>query len=255
MSTDLLETVRREASIAGFNLTGVAVVADFDAAAPPEHRIRMVLDDAGWRSVIVVGSGGRSFWEIFKGRVAGARPEELAAADGSIDAYSRAVLPRLATELNDAGARVRTVFPFKAPGPSLSFRRLAEQAGFGSADTVLSILLHPVFGPWVSVRGALVTDADLPAAGPLHDFDPCGDCHRPCAAACPIDTFAGASWNWSACLHFRVLEAGCPSACLARRACVWGAEQQYSEEEYSYRHAFEPSSKPHPRPAYKRRRG
>ncbi len=254
MRSDLLESVRREASHAGFNLTGVAAVANFDAAAPPAHRVRTVPQDAGWRSVIVVGSGGRSFWEIFKGRVAGARPDELAAADGSIDAYSRAVLPRLATELRDAGARVRTVFPFMAPGPGLSYRRLAEQAGFGSADTVLSILLRPVFGPWVSVRGALVTDADLPATGPLHDFDPCSDCHRRCAAACPIDTFAGASWDWSACLQFRVLEVGCPSACLARRACVWGAAHQYSDEEYSDRHALEPRSKTHPRHASKRRR-
>lgn len=83
MKTELLESIRREASKAGFNLTGVASVADFDAAAPADHRIRTVLDDAGWRSVIVVGSGGRSFWEIFKGRVSGARSEELAVADGT----------------------------------------------------------------------------------------------------------------------------------------------------------------------------
>ena len=87
MSTDLLESVWREASKARFNLTGVASVAEFDAAAPPDHLIRTVLDDAGWRSMIVVGSGGRSFWEIFNGRVSGPRPEELAEADGSIDAY------------------------------------------------------------------------------------------------------------------------------------------------------------------------
>ena len=164
------------------------------------------------------------------------------------------VLPRFATELLGAGMRVRMVFPFMAPGRRLSFRHLAEQAGFGSAGTVLSILLHPVFGPWVSVRGALVTDADLTATGPLRDFDPCGDCHPPCAASCPIDSFAGAIWDWDACSRFRVLEAGCPSTCLARRACVWGVAQQYSEKEYSYRHALEPAAETHLRREFDRGR-
>ncbi|MBM4437989.1 MAG: hypothetical protein FJ029_12340 [Actinobacteria bacterium] len=236
----MVEALPALASAAGFNLVGVVAVEAFDAAAPPESRIRTVLGNDGVRSVIVIGCGGTGFWEIFKGRRPGARPDELAAADGSIDAYSRPVVNRLAHEVNAQGAAAEPVFPFAHPGRSLSFRRLAEYAGFGTAGTVLTILLYPTYGPWVSLRGAIATDALLPAMGPLDGFDPCLGCPRPCAAACPAVTFDGPSWDWDACLRYRVIDDGCPTGCLARLACPIGAHSRYSGEEYAYRHAFAP---------------
>jgi hypothetical protein len=238
--SDLLESTERSAAAAGFNLVAVVDVEAFDAAAPPEHGIRRVLDDPELRSVIVIGSGGTTFWEIFKGRRPGARLEELEAAGGSIDAYSRLVIPRLAAGLEEAGARAHVLYSFDGSGRQMSFRRLAEFAGFGTTDTVLTMLIHPTYGPWVSIRGALATDAALPTGGPLQDFRPCEGCPRPCVAACPIGTFDGPAWDWDSCLRYRVLEDGCPTACLSRRACVVGVAHQYSEEEYSYRHAFFP---------------
>lgn len=240
-SAAILDAVKRDAGLAGFNLAGVVDVGAFDAAAPAPYRIRTVLTAPSVRSLIVIGSGGRAFWEAFKGRVQGARPDELAAANGSIDAYSRLVVDRLAGQLAANGVDARAVFPFEAPGRSLSFRRLAEYAGFGTADTALTILLHPAYGPWVSIRGAIGADFALPATGPLDGFDPCHGCPRPCAAACPARTFEGASWDWDGCLRHRVIDDGCAGGCHARMACVVGVSHQYSVEEYRYRHAFAPS--------------
>ena len=239
-TADLLESTERSAAAAGFNLIGVVDVEAFDAAAPPEHGVGRRLGAPHLRSVIVIGSGGPVFWDVFKGRCPGARREELEAAGGSIDAYSRLVIPRLAAGLRRAGARAQVLFSFEGAGRQMSFRRLAEYAGFGTTDTVLTMLIHPTYGPWVSIRGALAIDAALPPGGPLAGFRPCEGCPRPCVAACPIGTFDGSGWDWESCLRYRVLEDGCPTACLSRRACVVGAAHQYSEEEYSYRHAFFP---------------
>jgi hypothetical protein len=236
------ETVGREATIAGFNLVGAAAVDLFDSRAPAGHRVRDQLPDSAYKSIIVVGSGGPSFWSIFKGRAGHASPDEIEAAGGSINAYSRVVFGRLANEMRSSGVAAEVLFPFEGAGRQLSFRRLAESAGFGTADTVLTILLHPEYGPWVSVRGAIAVDAELAPTGPIARFDPCEGCHRPCAAACPIGSFDGPTWDYEASLRYRVMEDGCPTACLSRRACVIGREHQYSVEEYSYRHAFFPET-------------
>ncbi len=239
-SPDPFETVATEAARAGFNLCGVVSIDDFDAAAPTEHRIQTVLGDRSSRSIIILGSGGPVFWEIFKGRQPGARPDDLAEANGSIDAYSRPVIKRLTHQLHECGVSAHAIHPFEGPGRQLSFRRLAERAGFGTAYTVLGVVIHPEYGPWVSVRGAIVTDAVLSPSATFDDFDSCNGCHRPCATACPVHSFDGSSWDVRACLSYRVLEAGCPTACFSRVACPVGAAQRYADEEYAYRHVFEP---------------
>ena len=91
---------------------------------------------------------------------------------------------------------------------------------------------------YVSLRGAILTDLDLPPSPRDPSFRPCAACGRPCVAACPIDTFAGGHWDFVGCVRYRLFEDGCPDGCLSRRACVVGHDQQYSHEEYSYRHFF-----------------
>ena len=72
----------------------------------------------------------------------------------------------------------------------------------------------------------------------LKEFDPCPSCDKPCIAACPENTISETGWDWEACMKYRMKEPVCSSNCASRRACPYGKETQYSEEQLEYHHNF-----------------
>jgi epoxyqueuosine reductase QueG len=154
-----------------------------------------------------------------------------------VDDHTRATLDLEAAALAAAlpQARFRTLFPFDDPAPRVSFLRLAEEAGLGTTDTVLGLLLHPEFGPWVSLRACLLTDLDLPAGGRLLDFRPCDGCPRPCLEACPARVLNAFGWDHAACFEYRRRGPNCLDGCSPRIACPVGAAHRYGPEEMRHR--------------------
>ncbi|MBI4615315.1 MAG: hypothetical protein HY720_16990 [Planctomycetes bacterium] len=257
----------------GFNLTGVASAARFDSLAPPGRRLRDRW--AGVRSAVVFATGGHAFWDEVLPRALGRSPaglddpiddysrhiglETLAIVrrhgargkcchpfggeEGEGAAGTRRATGdgRRGTELPNP--KPRTPSPGRggsSPPPdeaaAISFPRLAEAAGLGAARTVLGILIHPVYGPWVSLRGALLVDEDLEPT-PAADFDPCPACEKPCLAACPVSAFhPELPWDAGACAAHLAASEECHAGCLSRMACVVGPEHRYSPAEYRHRH-------------------
>ena len=234
----VLDQLISTAARAGFNLVGSGSAARFDERSPEGYSLSGAVKLSGPRTVVMIGSGGPGFWRTFKKTPSTADPDELRRAGGSIDSYSTMVVPRLAEIVGAAGAECEVLYPFGRPTQTVSFRRLAEHCGFGTADTVLGTVIHPEFGPWVSLRGALVTDLKLPETPRLEGYDPCTGCARPCVEACPIGTYDSGSWDFASCVRYRLFESGCPTGCLSRLACVVGRDERYSAEEYGYRHEF-----------------
>jgi len=68
------------------------------------------------------------------------------------------------------------------PLRSVSFKRLAQLAGFGNFGKN-ALIIHPTLGPWIRFAGVL-TNADLKADRPFEQ-DLCGDCEE-CVRACPV---------------------------------------------------------------------
>ncbi len=158
------------------------------------------------RSAIVVASGGRSLWDAFS------RSPEFAATADPLDAYTRRVTEAAVAELPDGA---RALFSFERRGDEYAdFVELGRVAGLG-APSRLGLLLHPIYGPWLSLRAIVLTRAqwEIGAGGP-RDFDPCRDCPAPCEAA-GRDPVA------------------------RRRACVIGPDHAYSEAALAHhtRHA------------------
>jgi epoxyqueuosine reductase QueG len=225
-----LEALRAAAANWGLNLLGVVDAERYDARAPAPHRISDVWPAA--RTAVVIGSAGPAFWDRFIARVRGTGP--IAAGPDPLDAHTVDIVEPLAQMVRAQGHTVRAVYPFYgAAGHSLSFQKLSIEAGFG-VDSVLGLVLHPKYGPWVAARAALLTDALLPASGPLSGFDPCGPCPAPCITACPGSAFPERRWSAPRCLEAkRALEA-CRASCSARLHCVYGREHRYAREEMAY---------------------
>jgi epoxyqueuosine reductase QueG len=118
---------------------------------------------------------------------------------------------------------------------------LGRAAGLGAASR-LGLLLHPEFGPWMSLRAVVLTPLELPESGPLTDFDPCGGCAAPCASACRGSAIADDRFDVARCAATRLREAGCRSRCDARRACVIGPEHGYAAAAEAHHMAALPGS-------------
>ena len=174
-------------------------IAVYDAAVPAAWRSAALAPDA--RTAIVVGSGGRALWDAF------ARAPEFALAADPLDAYTRRVVSAAAAALDPESA---AAFAFEQRASAFAdFVELGRLAGLG-APSRLRLLLHPLYGPWISLRAIVLTRRDwenrLEAS---LAWDPCRDCPAPCEAAGPDFT-------------------------ARRRACVVGPEHVYSDAQLDH---------------------
>jgi hypothetical protein len=211
----------RELAAAGLNLQACLPVARYDACVPPAWRSQAVA--RATRSVLLLAAGGRALFAAFA-----SAPEARLPVD-PLDAYTRRVVEAVARRLD-----AHPLFAFeRRDGAFADFVALGRAAGLG-APSRLGLLLHPVYGPWLSLRALLLTPLALPASPPLVDFDPCAGCAAPCAAACPGAALPATGFDVGRCAVTRRERAGCRQRCDARRACVVGPE-----------HAYEPAAEAH----------
>jgi hypothetical protein len=218
----------------GLNLLGATPAADYDTRVPDRWAIGPAAPEV--RTLIVIGNGGGAFWEAYQGRIA--RDPAAAEAPDPLDAFTRSVVEDAVAPLRaELGGSVSIVYPFDVVPPVLSFMHLAECAGLGS-PSLLGILVHPVYGPWMALRAALLLPyacADMPR--PADGFDPCPTCiERPCIAACPGGAIGPGGWDIPRCGAHRLSGTGdgCDAGCHARIACVLGPEHRYPPEALAF---------------------
>jgi hypothetical protein len=214
----------------GLNLVGVARVADYDAGVAPERRLSARAP--GSRSAVVVGSGGAAFWHAYR-RFCAAHPRHETRAD-PLDDYTRHAVRTACAPFLERGP-VHVVHPFGFAADGVSFPRLAELAGLGRRSLV-GVLVHPVFGPWIALRAALLVPVELDAPRPAEGFDPCPACvERPCIATCPGGAVGAAGWDVPRCAAARSAEVDpCAGACHARVTCVLGRAHRYPSDALAY---------------------
>lgn len=207
---------------AGLGLRGALSAADYDARVPSAWRCARLLPDA--RSAVVVGSGGRSLWRAARGTGA------LAQSDDLLDAHTEQALAACVAALRDAGEPAVAVFAHERRGDAYAdFVLLAHAAGLG-APSRLGLLVHPRYGPWLSLRAVLLSRLSWPASGPLTRFDPCRGCPAPCATACHGAAVGPDAFLLPRCAATRAREPRCASRCDARHACVLGQAHAYPAE-------------------------
>ncbi len=211
---------------AGFNLVGSLTIPRYDSLV--SEAWRGAWKGAPARSALVVASGGRALFSAFA-----ASPESTLPGD-PLDAYTRRVVDRAADRL---GGAARAIYAFeKRGGVYADFVALAEASGLG-APSRLGLLLHPKFGPWLSIRAILFAETEFPETPPRSDFAPCTGCPAPCATACHgrAVSAGSAAFDVSACRVTRASHAfqggpdrPCALRCDARRACVVGPDHAYT---------------------------
>ena len=206
-------------SAAGFNALGVLEASRFNALVPPPFHLDLLFPLA--RSALVLGAGGRALFDAFE------RSPEAAFTPDPLDAYTRRVANAGAAWPGLGAARALFAFE-RREGLFADFVALGQAAGLG-APSRLGLLVHPIYGPWLSLRAVLLCEQALVPTPPRLDFTPCEGCPAPCAAACHGEALAGMRFNTSACHRTRLQDPACKERCDARRACVFGREHVYRE--------------------------
>jgi epoxyqueuosine reductase len=241
--TDIIGAIRAAGVRHGLNLVAAIRADRYDSAVAPAMRTTAVtsieIPAAGMpatpRSIVVVGNGGGDFWSAFSA-FAERNPGWRERAN-PLDDFTREIVEReIAPVVRESGVRCVAVYPFVQAGPSLNFIELARLAGLGG-PSIIGVVLHPVYGPWIAFRAALIVDVEIDWAGPAIGFDPCPGCvPRSCITACPASAVAFPSgWDIPKCLTHRVeVEADCAPRCHARAGCVIGPEHRYPEDELAY---------------------
>jgi hypothetical protein len=234
-TASLVTALGARCAAAGFDVLGAAPVAAYDALVGPAHALAPSY--SAFPTALVVGNGGGALWRAFRRHVA-AHPGEGALPD-PVDSYTRReVDAAVAATLGAAAIPHRVLYAFRFPDDPVSFRRLGEAAGLGS-PSLLGLLVHPVYGPWMALRAAVLVpfavDLDRPAAG----FDPCPACvERACMPACPAGAVDGGGWDVPRCAAHRARpEDACAPRCHARFDCVVGRAHRYPHEALAYHQA------------------
>lgn len=232
--TTLLARIKTALQPRGFNLIGTAEATDYDRLVPPQYRVSSLFP-AG-KTLIVIGNGGGDLWRAFQ-IYCTAHPDYMQEHDHPLDDYTVEIIEGfLSPLLSQAGVGHHYLYPFRFTTEPVSFMHLAQAAGMAE-PSILGVVLHPVFGPWIALRAAVFVDIDLYEPPPAPDFDPCPSCtERPCITACPgraVNIESG--WDIPACVHHRLrVEGDCIDLCYARYECIYGREHRYPLDELRY---------------------
>lgn len=209
-----LDEINTAANAAGFSFGGAFHPASDDLPAG---------DVAG--TIIMLAFGAKE-WPAF------AAAAEF--SDGKahpLDRWSYRVVTALARDLG-----AKPYFPFTAP--LMPFMRWAQKAE-AVASSEIGMLIHPDFGLWRAWRGALALQETIRLPARDSRPRPCDSCRdKPCLTSCPVSAMKGGGvYEEPVCgAHIRRPEgAECMSTgCLARRACLVGADHQYTPEQAAF---------------------
>jgi hypothetical protein len=232
---DTFGNIKSLLSESGFNIFLKIRALDYDGQVKPERKAGRIMDGA--KSIVLVGFGGNAFWKIFNAYL-DKNPDFRERDTDLIDNYTTLNMSQTGELLDGAEVGYALAYPFGENALGLDFVTLGKLGGAG-VGSLLGILINPVFGTWISLRGAILTDAEFSEYDrPLDGFDPCPSCQKPCITACPAHTVSESGWDWQACMEWRMETDVCSAHCASRVACPWGSGERYSPGQMAYHHSF-----------------
>jgi methylmalonic aciduria homocystinuria type C protein len=218
---EIAARVAPECAAAGFDLLQPFRVEWYNGAVEVGHR----LPDFGRPGALGLLIGHtRALWAPFVAAIR--RDPDLRDDPNPLERYTE---ERVGTALRSLSQLWEARWAHEPPPRQVAMQRLGHVSGLAHRSAAF-LNVHPVYGPWIALRAAVVVDVDGPS-GPAPDPPcPCTDCPHACvpqferaAAALRQRGFdqpgLGETWRlWLA----------------VRDACPLGREYRYGEEQIAY---------------------
>lgn len=228
---DITEALASELASPGFELLGCVAVDAYNAALE-EPLASYRLPDLGVAQALVVLVGNtRALWPRF---LAAYASTSLGRELHPLDAYSRLHIGPAAARVADRfGVAHALRYSFDPVPHAVAVQRLAVVSGAAEASPV-GLCVHPVHGPWFSLRAALVFAVDGPPARVAPPT--CSRCvERPCIAArARAIAASGVPAEQITC---EIFTAQWPAWLAVRDACPIGRAARYSDQQIRYHYA------------------
>ncbi|MGB0384621.1 MAG: hypothetical protein ACPGWR_07335 [Ardenticatenaceae bacterium] len=215
-------------SEAGLNLYAV-----LDCGSLPED-VALMMREQGIRleeysRLVLLGHGGRRMWEALN--EFGKPPHD------PVDTYS---LRMTKVFIDDYLGSPRHMMLYPLLPIMISLQRLGELAGW-SHPSPLALGINEQYGIWFAYRSAFLTALPLPLTDDQLTQSPCDSCYdKPCISACPSGAVQGVhQFDIYTCSDFRIIQdSPCQDRCLARMACPYAPQHQYTLEQIRYHYGL-----------------
>lgn len=225
---DITDALEEELSSPGFELLGCVAVDAYNAALEDGLASYRLPDLALPGALVVLVGNTRRLWPRFLEAYA---RTALRDEPHPLDAYSRLHIGGAAARVAERFGRAHALrYSFDPLPQAVAVQRLAVVSGAAEASPV-GLCVHPVHGPWFSLRAALVFDIEgPPARAAAATCSRCSD--RPCVPA--RERAIAASGVPAAAITREHFAAQWPAWLAIRDACPIGRDARYSDQQIRY---------------------
>lgn len=214
------------------NDAGLNCHAVFDIASlsPEAHEMLIARcpQALNYRQLILIGHGGRQFWQSLSATDAVISTE---AGNHPVDDFTVSIV-RQFFESECSGADYEIMYP---GAYTVSLQELGKLAGWHHASPFM-VGINATFGSWFAYRAMILANTNLPTSTPVKTTSPCHDCSsKICIQSCPAQALDGGEFHLLKCVSYRQLEnSRCKETCVARVSCPVASEHRYSEQQIHY---------------------
>lgn len=209
----------------GFNMQSVFAVRSLpESVLSTLRKHSKECADSG--SLLMVGNGGRQFWERFEqASVEGANP---------VDDYTKNQLTHYLQE-SWPNRACQFLYPGNLP---LDLQALGRRAGWHH-DSPMKVGINARWGTWYAYRALIWVSGEISQTKAVVSDSPCASCiDHPCVASCPADALGAAERMLSRCIDYRLRESSpCQNTCLARLSCPVQSDHAYSAAQTHYHYS------------------
>jgi len=216
----------------GFEVLGAVASDVYNDALEPQHAPYRISGLGDGPTVALVVGNTRRLWPLF---LEAFETTPLADEPHPLDAYSRQHIGGAAADIaRTIGVQHLVRFSFDPPPNTVAIQKLAALAG-AAEQAPIGLCIHPTYGPWFSLRAAVVLA--LPGPSATSSAPTCSSCtRRPCLGPREKVMEMGAAG-----VSRELLAEHWLTWLAMRDACPIGREARYSDPQVRYHYLKERS--------------
>jgi methylmalonic aciduria homocystinuria type C protein len=220
----ITEQVAQGCRPAGLDLVQPFQVAWYNDAVDPAYRLP---DFGNPRALGILIGNTRALWPALLAALR-SDPALRDVAD-VVDHYTTA---RVGAVLQPLSHRCAVRWSYDRPPRRVAMQRLGHLSGLAHLSRGF-LNVHPVYGPWIALRAAVVVDTDGPPGPPPDPPSPCSDCEHTCV---PLLERAAAALRARGADRAGLGDTW-PLWLAVRDACPVGRAHRYSDAQIAYHYA------------------